>query len=55
MEYLAEVIQRTDTPAAIRLNSHDLLEPHDMGRATSTESGGGMLDPSTLLVQLPLT
>ena len=47
-KYLAEFVQRADTPAAVRLDSHNLMESHDMGRATSTKSGGWMLDPSML-------
>jgi hypothetical protein len=45
-EYLAEFIQRADAPAAGRLNSHDLMQPHDMRRATSAERSGRMFDPT---------
>jgi len=50
-KYLAEFVQRADTPAAVSLDSHNLVESHDMGRATSTKGGGWMLDPSMLLAK----
>jgi len=50
-KYLAEFVQRADTPAAVSLNSHNLVESHDMGRATGTKGGGWMLDPSVLLAK----
>ena len=51
IKYLAEFVQRADTPAAVSLDSHNLVESHDMGRATGTKGGGWMFDPSVLLAK----
>jgi hypothetical protein len=50
-KYLAEFVQRADTPAAVSLDSHNLVGSHDMGRAMSTKGGGWMFDPSMLLAK----
>jgi hypothetical protein len=50
---LAEFVQRADTPAAIGLDSHDFMQPHDVRGATGTESGRWMLNPSIPSITTP--
>jgi hypothetical protein len=45
---LPKVIERANAPCSVSLNTHDLVETHDCGCATSTEARSTMGGPKTI-------